>query len=308
MPPANGSGTTAVCDGVTEKGRCELVGGNEMAESCDLAASQMRKIDCTAMGKHCVLDAHKGAACGALPQPTNPGAPAAKPDGGMSPTPPTPPGTPAKPPTPPTPPTTPTPSPDMARPADMSAPDLCNHGVSYYGYCSGATAIWCDPATGQIITWDCGLDGYACGEWDCAAGAYCCGQTQSAPMMDMAQPAAPSAECLQLGYSGACDGETATWCDNGQIYRVDCVSRGQGCAVNSCASGAYCCDQTPTPTPPEPAPSECEQLGLRGACGGFDGNTVRYCSGGEIVEDDCYTKGQQCQVDTCGYGANCCPY
>src|SRR6478735_926168 len=93
MPPANGSGTTSVCDGVTEKGRCELVGGNEMAESCDLAASQMRKIDCTAMGKHCVLDAHKGAACGALPQPTNPdggGAPPAKPDGGMSPTPPTP--------------------------------------------------------------------------------------------------------------------------------------------------------------------------------------------------------------------------
>src|SRR5690242_16625028 len=102
QPPANGSGTTSACDGVTEKGRCELVGGDEMAETCDLAASQVRKIDCTALGKHCVLDAHKGAACGSLPQPGGANGGGAKPpsDGGTSPAPPTPPGTPAKPSTP----------------------------------------------------------------------------------------------------------------------------------------------------------------------------------------------------------------
>jgi hypothetical protein len=314
-PPANGSGTTSDCTGVTEKGRCEMVSGDEMAETCDLVAGQLKKIDCTAMGKHCLLDAHKGATCATLPSSTSPG------DGGVaggphdmagggSGKPPTPPGTPPKPPTPPA------PAPDLGtaphdmgtatHPPDMSMPDLCNHGVSFYGYCSGATAIWCDPSTGQIITWDCAMDGYSCGEWDCADGAYCCGQTQT-PMADMAMTTSPSPECTALGYDGACQGDTATWCDNGTIYAIDCAARGQGCAVNSCATGAFCCDTTATP-PPAPDMSqpadECTTLGLAGVC---SGNDARYCAGGVINDDDCTAKGQTCQVDTCGYGANCCP-
>lgn len=322
-PPVNGSGTSSQCDGVTEKGRCEMVGDSEMAETCDLAAGQVHKIDCTAMGKHCLLDAHKGATCAKLP--SSSGGPT---DGGTNPTgphdmagsmppPPPPPGTPPK----PNPGTPPAPPPDMAHPvdmanhpvdmatthpADMSMPDLCNHGVTFYGYCSGQTAIWCDPSTGQIITWDCGMDGYSCGEWDCADGAYCCGQPQQS-MADMAMPAQPSAQCLALGYDGECDGNTATWCDNGTIYAIDCTSRGQGCGVNTCATGAYCCDDT---TPPASTPDmsqpvdECTTLGLAGVC---SGNVARYCSGGNIVEDDCTLKGETCEVDTCGYGANCCP-
>jgi hypothetical protein len=199
------------------------------------------------------------------------------------------------------------------KPADMSMPDLCNHGVSELGYCSGSTAIWCDPSTGQIITWNCNLDGYTCGEWDCADGAYCCGQTPETPMMDMASPAEPSPECTYLGYSGACDGDTATWCDNGTVYRIDCTARGQGCAVDSCASGAYCCDSTTsTTTPPttdtpdmsQPAQTECDLIGFAGVC---DGNVVRYCSGGEIKTIDCTANAETCGVGTCGSGANCCP-
>jgi hypothetical protein len=325
-PPANGSGSTSDCGGVPEKGRCELVGSEEMAETCDLAADQVHKIDCTAIGKHCLLDAHKGATCGALPAPTGPttppsdgSAPPVTSDGGtMNPPPPPPPGTPPKGPTPPPPPpppppphdlgTTPTPTPDM------SMPDLCTHGVTADGYCSGSTAIWCDPATGEIVTWNCAQDGYSCQEFSCASGAYCCGDP-SAPMQDMSMPSTPSPECTSLGYDGECQGNVATWCDNGTIYTIDCDTRGQTCAVNSCATGAYCCD-TPTTPPvdapdlspaPDPTLSQCDQLGLKGECGGLSGNVATWCAAGQIMEDDCTTKGQTCQVDTCGYGANCCP-
>lgn len=183
--------------------------------------------------------------------------------------------------------------------------DLCNHGVTFTGYCSGSTAVWCDPSTGQIITWACDLDGYACEQDGCADGAYCCGQAVTMP--DMAGPVEPSPECNALGYAGECQGGAAVWCDNGQIYTVDCAGRGQTCEVDTCSSGAFCCDAATTPPDP-PAPSECDQLGLLGVCGGLDGNTVRYCSDGTtIVEDDCDALGEQCQVDTCGAGANCCP-
>jgi hypothetical protein len=186
----------------------------------------------------------------------------------------------------------------------MSTPDLCTHGVTALGYCSGSTAIWCDPATGQIITWSCAMDGYACTEWDCADGAYCCGQPQQS-MADMAAPAEASQACLALGYGGACEGDVASWCDNGTIYTIDCAARGQACAVDACASGAYCCDQSvPPSSPPDLSEDECTSLGLAGAC---SGEVARYCASGVIHEDDCVAKGQTCQVDTCGYGANCCP-
>src|SRR5262249_55794883 len=162
-------------------------------ETCDLVGGKLHKIDCTAMGKHCLLDAHKGATCAVLPSssspPTDGGvAPGPHDMAGSPPPPPPPPGTPPKPSNPPSPPPPPPTPHDMAmpphdmatpKPADMSMPDLCNHGVSFYGYCSGSTAIWCDPSTGQIITWNCAMDGYTCEEWTCADGSYCCGTPQT---------------------------------------------------------------------------------------------------------------------------------
>jgi hypothetical protein len=335
-PPLNGGGTASGCMGVTEKGHCELSDAGEFALSCDIPSSKLIRIDCTAMSKHCVLDAHKGATCEALPKPpeTHPadggtGAPA---DGGSLPTPPTPtppppppPGTPPKPPvppppSPPTPPTPPPPSHDMGTTPPMSHPDLgappmsvgCTHGVTYEGYCAATTAIWCDPSTGQTVAWNCAIDGYTCEENGCADGAYCCGTPQMS-MADMATPTEASPECLALGYTGACDGDTATWCDNGNIVRIDCGARSQSCMVDTCASGAYCCD-APADAPdlsdvPDlgDAPDlvdECAQLGTAGAC---DGDTVRYCaSDGTVHTIDCTALGESCKVDTCGAGANCC--
>jgi hypothetical protein len=238
-PPPNGSGTASSCDGITEKGRCDLIGDSELAETCDLSGGAVHKIDCTALGKHCVLDAHRGAACGDLPPPTPPAA--GPTDGGApgGPPPPAPPGTPPKPPA----------TPDPGAGPDMSTTDPCTHGVTFAGYCSGTTAIWCDPSTGQIITWNCAQDSYSCQQDGCADGAYCCGDAPMTPMVDMAAPANVSAQCSALGYAGACQGNLASWCDNGTIFSIDCEARGQACAVDSCASGAWCCDVTPSATP-----------------------------------------------------------
>jgi hypothetical protein len=189
-----------------------------------------------------------------------------------------------------------------------SAP-MCASGVSYRGYCASATgtsvpdtAIWCDPATGQTLVVSCAARGKTCAIDDCAEGAYCC---HAATAPDMAMPPAQTAECTMLGYAGTCSGQHARWCSGGQVFDIDCATRGQGCMVDTCAQGAYCCDAPSLPdmTPPATAPSECDRLGLAGEC---TGQTARWCSGGQIIEVDCAGRSQTCEVDTCASGAYCC--
>ena len=302
-PPDTSSGPTASgCNGVTEKGRCEISDKGQVAVVCDVAAGQLQRFDCSAMTKACVIDSSRGATCVTLPPPAMPGPPGA--DMAHA--------TPADMAT-----TTPVPhdmalppSPrDMATttpaPRDMAtAPPMCVSGVDYRGYCASAsgngaadTAIWCDPSTGQTFVVSCAARGQTCQVDGCADGAYCC----DAPTpVDMAQPPQMTGECDALGYAGQCttDGH-ARWCDNGQVYDLDCGARGQSCAVDGCASGAYCCDDIP---PPSTDP-QCDALGIAGEC---DGNVARWCSGGQIVELDCDTSATTCEVDTCATGAYCC--
>ena len=56
--------------------------------------------------------------------------------------------------------------------------------------------------------------------------------------------AAPAtSECDTLGIAGVCTGDGhARWCSGGQIDDVDCGAAGQTCQVDTCATGAYCCD------------------------------------------------------------------
>ena len=190
-------------------------------------------------------------------------------------------------------------------PRDMAtAPAMCASGVDYRGYCASATgtgasdtAIWCDPSTGQTIVVNCGARGQTCQIDGCADGAYCC---DSAVSVDMAMPPAMNAECDALGYAGACEDGHARWCSGGQVFDIDCGTRGQDCAVDSCAQGAYCCD---APPPPPTTTSECDRLGLAGECAN---GVARWCSGGQIMEVDCGAQGQACEVDTCATGAYCC--
>ena len=235
-PPEGGGATATDCSGVTDKGRCEISDKGQVAVVCDVGANKLERFDCSAMHKVCVIDSARGASCAALPPPATPPAT----DGGV-------------------PATTDmahasadmahAPNADMARPAtpDMAqAAPMCPSGVDYRGYCASATgsgapdtAIWCDSSTGQTYVVDCAALGKSCQVDACADGAYCCDAPVS---VDMATAPSTSAECEALGYAGACEDGHARWCADGQIVDIDCGARGQGCAVDECASGAYCCD------------------------------------------------------------------
>src|SRR5438067_1773833 len=104
-PVGTGGGPTASgCNGVTEKGRCEISDKGQIAVVCDVAGNKLQRFDCSAMQKVCVLDSTRGATCTTLPPPATP----ANSDGGTH-TPPPPPPPPvdmahANPPPPPPPP------------------------------------------------------------------------------------------------------------------------------------------------------------------------------------------------------------
>lgn len=227
-PPAGGGGGTTAsdCNGVTDKGHCEVSDKGQIAVVCDVGANKLERFNCTEMQKVCVIDSGRGAICAALPPPTTPsrgdgGAPPADlghASGDMA----------------------EVPSADMAHgttAADMAtAAPMCPSGVDYRGYCASATAtgaadtaIWCDASTGQTYVVDCAAFGQTCQVDVCADGAYCC------------DPPPPS-ECDLLGLAGQCDGNVARWCADGQVVELDCGGQGQICQVDTCATGAYCCD------------------------------------------------------------------
>lgn len=265
-PPPNGGGmSTSNCQGVPARGECR---GNVVL-ICDTASNMLRRLDCGAMGKQCVVDTQRGATCESL----------GGGDGGIPVPPPRDGGT----------------GPDAAPGDGGAGTPRCPFGIDLAGFCWGPVAIWCDPQTGTTYLWNCAFDGLSCRENDCALGAYCCG----APRPDAAVSDAASSECTRLGFRGECAGNTARWCNgSGQIVVLDCTARGQTCQVDTCATGAYCC------TPPPPTGDECTRLGIRGEC---VGNSARWCdSNGTIHMDDCASLGQTCQVDACAVGAYCC--
>src|SRR5690606_32246572 len=103
-----------------------------------------------------------------------------------------------------------------------------------------------------------------------------------------------------LGYYGECDGDTARYCNSSDtLIELDCTAQGKVCALDDCATGAYCC------APPDP-PDPCEGLGHYGECGGAGGNTVRYCINGTLYEYECTNAGESCMLDVCFGGAECC--
>lgn len=303
-PPDSGGPTASGCNGVTEKGRCEISDKGQIAVVCDVAGSKLERFDCTAMQKVCVIDSTRGATCATLPPPvTTPGSS----DGGVHPPVDMAHATPPPPPPPPPADMAHTTTPPPPAPRDMAtAPPMCPSGVDYRGYCASATgsgasdtAIWCDPTTGQTSVVSCAALGKTCQVDACADGAYCC---DAPATVDMALPPADPA-CDTLGYSGACESGHARWCSGGQVVDIDCGARGQTCGVDQCAQGAYCCDSM-TASPPDMAQSsECDRLGVEGECAS---GVARWCAGGQIIELDCGARGETCEVDTCATGAYCC--
>lgn len=84
-------------------------------------------------------------------------------------------------------------------------------------------------------------------------------------------------DCGDVGSAGACpDPDTVRFCDRGELAEYNCTN-GESCQLDACGvdGAAECC---PTPDP------ECETLGSVGEC---QGNMLRFCDGGQVIEFAC---------------------
>jgi hypothetical protein len=246
--PKDGSSTAPGCDGVPEHGSCQ----DGVAVYCDIADGgdgSLRRKDCKALGKACLVDAARGAVCEVVaPQSpgtgdtvcTDTGVTVEGSCGGTG-------GQTAvwcdpgslqtitwdcagdglsckmndcgvlgafccgETPPPPPPPT-----------------NVCP-ALGFFGECNAdnTKAQWCNGDT--LVEKICGPND-SCQIDACADGAYCC-----------PKPAAPVDECATIGVRGICtaDGHPR-WCSNGTVDEVTCAA-GRTCQIDTCGNGAFCC-------------------------------------------------------------------
>lgn len=243
--PKDGSQTSAGCDGITEAGTCQ----DGVAVYCDVEGDELRRKDCRALGKSCVVDAQVGAKCetagtggtggacengltnegmctgqvatwcdetGEAPQTITWDCAA---DGLACQT-------------------TCTTGSGTAIPgafccaAGGTPPPSMNEcpALGFEGECNGTTeARWCNGDT--LIEQQC-TGGKVC-TVDPEIGAYC------------ALP--PMSECETLGFEGRCVGGKPRWCSGGEVMEVtcsvgtQCEENGPDCAAGGGDAGAYCC-------------------------------------------------------------------
>ncbi len=144
--------------------------------------------------------------------------------------------------------------------------------IGRVGRCVDGRAIWCGQDSVQAD--ECG-DGASCG-WDDSAGGFRC-ITGPDP-------------CLGVDSFGACSGNIARWCENGQPRERDCNLCGQTCAGSVAGQGAYCVDDA------------CGGVDYLGRC---DGDVAEWCENGELVQRDCGAFGQTCDFIDSAVGYYC---
>ena len=135
-------------------------------------------------------------------------------------------------------------------------------GIDYLGVCEGHIAKWCSH-DGQLQELNCSMteSGTTCGWVDDTSGFYCLEQDVGgqAPQGQGSPPnqepesvpndSSPPAEqpqqgqewsCDNLDFRGTCDGNTAVWCDQGEVYSYDCLTDGESWWWAGEALGYYC--------------------------------------------------------------------
>ncbi len=141
-------------------------------------------------------------------------------------------------------------------------------GVGPTGACDGDTAYWCQD--GELRNVDCGNVGEQCGWVSDDVGYYCGGDPAAGPGApppgpppgdpapgDPAPPPADPQGCGDIDYLGACDGDVALYCHEGELGRVDCARWDQPCGWVDDDTGYYCGGMGERPAPPpreDPAP------------------------------------------------------
>jgi hypothetical protein len=241
--PKDGSTTAPNCEGIAEHGTCQ----DGVAVFCDVANNELRRKDCKALGKTCLVDATKGAVCEDAPPPGGGGSGATSCETGVTflgtctggkaiwcdPE------------------TSQTVTWDCGADSLTCQVDTCTFdgspvpgafccsagapppptsecpALGFAGECKDGKARWCNGDT--LVEKVCGT-GESCQTDTCAEGAYCC---PDAPP--------PANECDTIGIRGVCaDDTTVRWCSGGTVQQVTCVT-GKTCQIDKCGDGAYCC-------------------------------------------------------------------
>jgi hypothetical protein len=242
--PKDGSSTAPGCDGIPESGACK----DGVATYCEITDGngELRRKDCRALGKSCIMDGQRGAMCEVVEGP-GPGGGGSGPascdgvtaEGSCS-------GQVATWCDPETASiirwdcaaetnsectvipnlgaycTDKTPAPPPTSTSDCPA-------LGFYGECDGeGKARWCNGDT--LVEKVCS-GGQTCQLDACADGAFCC-----------TPPTAPPSECDTIGIRGICKDEThPRWCSGGTPQEVTCAA-GKTCQIDKCGDGAFCCD------------------------------------------------------------------
>lgn len=181
-------------------------------------------------------------------------------------------------------------------PADCSTTSACGT-ITYTGCCNGNVLTWCENDV--IETIDC-TENLSCG-WNSSDGFYNCGTAGSADPSG-ANPiscdggstspvcgngtcetgetatscpadCATATGCGDITYTGCCDGNTLTWCEEDAVKTLDC-SQNLECGWSS-SDGFYNCGTDGSADPSGANPIDCDG----GSTGPVCGNGV--CESGE---------------------------
>ena len=69
-------------------------------------------------------------------------------------------------------------------------------------------------------------------DWDCAFPLFCHSEDQRCVISE--DP------CIGVTYTGLCDGEIVTWCDDEELHGIDCSENEQVCGFDA-ENGVYNC-------------------------------------------------------------------
>ncbi|MBN2359440.1 MAG: trypsin-like serine protease [Deltaproteobacteria bacterium] len=101
--------------------------------------------------------------------------------------------------------------------------------------------------------------------------------------------------CNGLDYLGACQGDVAVWCEDGELLERDCADDGQICGDTGGSYGYYCMDE-------EVDGDSCQGYTYAGTC---EGSVLVWCEDQQVLWYDCADDGMGCGWVRSEDGYNC---
>jgi hypothetical protein len=103
----------------------------------------------------------------------------------------------------------------------------------------------------------------------------------------------PISGCIGLDEQGICLRRMAMWCASGQVQTQTCSEPGRACGWSPTSTGFRCVEEASDP---------CMGMGSVHRC---IGDSVVWCSGGVVAQEDCQRCGMKCTPWASSDGATC---